>query len=166
MRQRAVPVPSQRAITLARPSSTSCQVTSRPIACHAARMCSAIFASSPVGLGMLMTSQHIATISSSLTSARILSTSFGLRREVGLLLGLDTVVSSRFSVTFCQPEVVRVAAQFFVTFVGNQKIILEPQAAAAGPINSWLDGQYHSLLDRAFSRLMRVRELMRSRSDA
>src|ERR1700684_1329511 len=91
MRQRPLPAPSQRATTLARPSSTSCHVTSRPIDAHAARMCSAIFASSPVGLGMLITSQHIATISSSRTSDRILSISFELSLDAEPLFDLAKV---------------------------------------------------------------------------
>ncbi len=50
------PEPFQRPTTLARASSTSCQVTSRPIFCSADCMYCAICSSSPVGLGMLITS--------------------------------------------------------------------------------------------------------------
>src|SRR5579863_5605326 len=88
MRQRPLLAPSQRATTLARPSSTSCHVTSSPIDSQAVRMCSAIFTSSPVGLGMFMTSQHIATISSSQTSERIFSTSFELSLDAEPLFDL------------------------------------------------------------------------------
>src|SRR3984885_13513380 len=91
MRQRPLLAPSQRATTLARPSSTSCHVTSRPMDSHDARMCSAIFASSPVGLGMFMTSQHMATISSSRTSERIFSTSFALSLDAEPLFDLAKV---------------------------------------------------------------------------
>src|SRR5208283_4254560 len=50
------PDPFHRPTTLARASSTSCQVTSRPIFCSADRMYCAICSSSPVGLGILITS--------------------------------------------------------------------------------------------------------------
>src|SRR5207253_5795821 len=59
------PLPLHRPTTLARPSSTSCQVTSSPSCFSALFMYSAICSSSPVGLGMLITSHAIATISSS-----------------------------------------------------------------------------------------------------
>src|SRR5580658_3515982 len=71
----------------------------------------------------------------------------------------------RFSVTSSQPKVIRIAAQFFVAFVGYQKIVFESQASASGPINPGFDGQHHPFLDGASSGLMRIGELMGTRSD-
>ena len=42
------------------------------------------------------------------------------------------VVCSRFSVTFCKPKIIWIAAQLFVAFIRNQKIVFESQATAAG----------------------------------
>src|SRR5882724_3852947 len=85
------PQPVQRPITLARPSSTSCHVTVSPSCCSTHCMYCAISSSSPVGLGMLITSQHIATISSSLISVRTLSASFEFNSGFESLFDLATV---------------------------------------------------------------------------
>src|SRR5260370_21577358 len=68
--------PDQRATTLARPSSIACQVKFRPSCCREARIYCAICSYSPVGLGMLMTSQAMETSSSSRTQERIFSANF------------------------------------------------------------------------------------------
>ena len=96
-------------------------------------MYSAICNSSPVGLGMLITSQAMATISSSLTSARMREISFGSSFDVDFV----TCHSA------CQPEIIRIAAQFLVSLIGDQEIIFQAEAAAARPINSGFDGQHH-----------------------
>src|SRR5947209_4317657 len=101
IRQRPLPVPSQRAITLARPSSTSCQVTSRPMLSQVERMYSAILPSLPVGLGMLITSQHMETSDFSSTSARI----FSARLELS--------VSVVFLAAFKNEPLINYAADFF-----------------------------------------------------
>src|SRR5579872_2455248 len=163
MRQRPLPAPSHLATTLARPSSTSCHVTSRPMDSQAVCMCSAIFTSSPVGLGMFMTSQHIATISSSRTSERILSISFALSLDAEPSFDLAKVF---FLVASCQTKIVRISAQLFIACIGNQKVIFDAQAAAARPINSRLDRQHHPFFNGAFSRLMGIGKLVRPRAHA
>src|SRR6202140_3096663 len=96
------PEPFQRPTMLARDSSTSCQVTSRPIFCNSDCMYCAICSSSPVGLGMLIMSLDMETISSSRTSARMRSTSLGSREYFEFVVELDTLQSSRFSVLSSQ----------------------------------------------------------------
>src|SRR5437660_6594377 len=96
-----LPKPFQRPTTLARDSSTSCQVTSRPIFCNSDCMYCAICSSSPVGLGMLITSLDMETISSSRTSARMRSTSLESSEYFEFAVALDTL---EFSSRFCHPE--------------------------------------------------------------
>src|SRR5207244_12170923 len=97
------PVPVQRSTTFARPSSISCQVTLSPSCCSAPCTYCAICSSSPVGLGILMTSQLMATISSSRTSARIRSTSLGSSESGCRFVGVCKVLGSRFSVLSDEP---------------------------------------------------------------
>src|SRR6266446_6801545 len=125
------PEPFQRPTTLGRDSSTSCQVTSRPIFCSSDCTYCAICSSSPVGLGMLITSLDMETISSSRTSARIRSTSLGSREYFEFVVALDTLESSqfpvlslRFLVMFCQPEIIRIGAHLFTASFVDQKIVL------------------------------------------
>src|SRR5713101_3791247 len=120
------PEPFQRPTTLARDSSTSCQVTSRPILCRADCMYCASCSSSPVGLGMLITSLDMETISSSRTSARIRATSLG-SRSLGsraffeFVVALDTFEFSvpDFQMLFYQTEIVLVSAHFFAAGFGD-----------------------------------------------
>src|SRR5580765_638612 len=168
------PAPFQRPTTLARASSTSCQVTSRPIFWSADCMYCAICNSSPVGLGMLMTSEHMETISSSRTSARMRSTRLGSSVGAGLVFVCTVVVSHsslvvRYSLHRCwrdagatlrQAKIVRVSAHLFVAPVRYKKIIFKTKPAAAGPINSGLDRQYHPSLYCPRPRLMRVGRFM------
>src|SRR6202140_5567839 len=92
------PEPFQRPTMLARDSSTSCQVTSRPIFCNSDCLYCAICSSSPVGLGILITSLDMETISSSRTSARMRSTSLGSSEYFEFVVALDTLQSSQFPV--------------------------------------------------------------------
>ena len=135
IRLRPRPAPCQRPITLARPSSTSCHVTARPIAPRPRACTRPCRSSSPVGLGMLMTSQPMATISSSRTSARMLQQVRACARQLRRAI----------SALACQAKIVGVGAQFLVAVLGDQEIVLQAQAAAARPINSRLDGQHHIL---------------------
>src|SRR6267143_2168177 len=117
------PAPFQRPTTLARPSSTSCQVTSRPIFCSSDRTYCAICSSSPVGLGMLITSLDMETISSSRTSARMRSTSLESREYFEFVVALDTfqfsVLSLQFLGMLCQTEIVWIGTHFFVAGLGD-----------------------------------------------
>src|SRR6266446_3331047 len=174
------PAPFQRPTTLARASSTSCQVTSRPIFWSADCMYCAICNSSPVGLGMLMTSEHMETISSSRTSARMRSTRLGSSVGAGLVFVCtgdrwSLVVSHLLLVSQMparrrryarQTKVVWIGAHLLVAFVRNKKIIFQTKSPAAGPINSRFDRQYHSLSYHAGSGLMRVRRFVCPRSNA
>src|SRR5271166_3167018 len=164
------PEPFQRPTTLARASSTSCHVTSRPIFCSAVCIYCAICNSSPVGLGMLITSLDMETISSSRTSARMRSISLGSRACFELAVALDTfefsVPGSQLLMMFCQTKIVRVGAHFVVAGFGDEKVILQPQASAAGPVNAGFNGQHHSFSHCSGSRLVRVGPFVGTGADA
>src|SRR6267143_5458116 len=130
-------------------------------------MYSAICSSSPVGLGMLMTSQAIATISSSRTAARMLSTSLGSRLDAGFTFLAGVVTrSSRLAGGTRQPEIIWIRAEFLIPRIGDPKIVLQPQAAAARPVNPRLDRQNHSLSNRSGAGLMRVGRFVGASSNA
>src|SRR5882762_1985830 len=151
------PEPSHRPTTLARPSSTSCQVTVKPNCRNALSMYSAICSSSPVGLGILMTSQAIATISSSRTAARMLSTTLGSRPDAGFTFLAGVVTgSSRLAGGTRQPKIIWIRAEFLIPRFRDPKIVLQAQAAAAQPVNPRLNRQNHSLSNRSRAGLMRV----------
>src|ERR1035437_497415 len=168
------PDPFQRPTTLARASSTSCQVMSRPSFCSADCMYCAICSSSPVGLGMLITSVDMETISSSRTSARMRSMSFSSRLEAYLMFVSGTVGGLQFAVrqlptasaTFCQTEIVWVGAQLLVAGFGDQKIVFQTQASAARPVNARLDCQHHAFFYSAGACLVRVGPLVGAGTDA
>ena len=65
----APPEPSSRPTTFGRPSSTSCQLTARPIDSSTSRMQSAIGCSLPVGLEMSTNALAVATRRSSSTAS-------------------------------------------------------------------------------------------------
>src|SRR5216684_2346788 len=155
------PEPVHRPTTLARPSSTSCQVTFRPACPRALRMYSAISNSSPVGLGMLMTSQAMAMISSSRTAARIFSTSLGSRADAGFTFRAGVVkYLSRLTGGTRQPKIIRIRAKLLIPRVRNPKVVFQPQTTATWPVNPRLNRQNHSLANRSCSGLMRVRRLV------
>src|SRR6266436_1434923 len=162
-----LPEPVHRPTTLARPSSTSCQVTFRPTCPRALRMYSAICNSSPVGLGMLMTSQAIAMISSSRTAARIFSTSLGSRADAGFTFGAGVVkYSSRLAGGARQPKIIRIRAKLLIPRVRNPKIVFQAQAAATRPVNPRLNRQNHSLANRSRTGLMRIGRFVGASSNA
>jgi hypothetical protein len=66
---RPPPEPSQMPTTLGRSSSTSCQVTDRPMSSNRSRTCSAIACSLPVGLGTSTSPQAVSTRRRSSTRA-------------------------------------------------------------------------------------------------
>src|SRR5712691_764147 len=151
--------PDQRATTLARPSSISCQVTFRPSCCRAARIYCAICSSSPVGLGMLMTSQAMETSSSSRTQERIFSANFASSADFDSDFFAVVVIIRSFLYSCSragQAKIVRVRAELFVAVAGNPEIVFQAQPAPAGPVNARLDGQNHALADGAAARLMRI----------
>src|SRR5271155_776834 len=167
------PVPLQRPTTLARASSTSCQVTSSPIFCSADCIYCPICSSSPVGLGMLITSVDMEIISSSRTSARMRSTSLGSRVDFEFAAALDTLVSSQFPVlssqsliTLGQTEIIWICTHFFVTRFSDQKIVFQTQTSAAGPVNAGFDRQHHSLFYCACSGLVRIRPFVSAGANA
>src|SRR6266853_1313372 len=155
------PEPVHRPTTLARPSSTSCQVTFRSVFPRALLMYSAICSSSPVGLGILITSQAIAMISSSRTAARIFSTSLGSRLDDGFTFLAGVVKdSSRLAGRTRQPKIIRIRAEFLIPRIRDPEIVFQPQAAATGPVNPRLNRQNHSFANRSCAGLMRVRRLV------
>src|SRR5579859_7724244 len=161
------PLPSQRPTTFARLSSTSCHVTCKPICSSALRIYCAIGSSSPVGLGMLITSHAIATISSSFTSARTFLTSFASRLELRSFFNVGKPLPSLFrcSMVVGQAKIVWIGAKLFVAAAGDVEVVFQAQAAAAGPVDSGLDSQHHAFFHRTRARLVRVRGLMRPRSN-
>src|SRR2546422_2377846 len=161
------PEPVHRPTTLARPSSTSCQVTFKPTWPRAPRMYSAICSSSPVGLGMLITSQAIAMISSSRTDARIFSTSLESRVDAGFTFLAGVVKdSSRLAGGTRQPKIIRIRAELLIPRIRDPKIVFQPQATATRPVNPRLNRQDHSLANRSRPGLMCVRRLVGARSYA
>src|SRR5258708_2802856 len=164
------PEPFQRPTTLARSSSTSCQVTSRPSFWSDDCMYCAIASSPPVGLGILITSVDMAMISSSQTSARTRSIILGSRDDFELVDAFDTITfptfSPQLSVTLHQTEIVRVATKFFVAVFGDQKIIFQSQSSAALPINAGLNCQHHSLFYGAGASLVSVGPFVCPRSNS
>src|SRR6266852_9640121 len=159
------PEPVHRPTTLARPSSTSCQVTFKQSCPSAPRMYSAICSSSPVGLAMLMTSQAIAMISCSRTAARIFSTSLGSRLDDGFTFLAGVKDSSRLAGRTRQPKIIRIRAKLLIPRVRNPKVVFQPQTTATWPVNPRLNRQNHSLANRSCSGLMRVRRLVGARSN-
>src|SRR2546427_140276 len=133
-----LPEPSQRPTTLARPSSTSCQLTWSPAASSAPRMYFPMASSSPVGLGMFTTSQAMATISSSLTCERIL-----LARSL-FTLRVASCMAPPISCSSLPAKIVRVGTKFLVSTGRNQKIIFQAQTPATLPVHTGLDGQHHA----------------------
>src|SRR5229473_4053367 len=155
------PEPVHRPTTLARPSSTSCQVTFKPICPSAPRMYSAICSSSPVGLGILITSQAIAMISSSRTAARIFSTSLGSRLDDGFTFFAGAVKdSSRLAGRTRQPKIIRIRAKLLIPRIGDPKIVFQPQATATWPVDPRFNRQNHSFANRPRPGLMRIRRLV------
>src|SRR5260370_12462722 len=160
------PEPVHRPTTLARPSSTSCQVTFKRSCPSAPRMYSAICCSSPVGLAMLMTSQAIAMISSSRTAARIFSTSLGSRLDDGFTFFAGAVkYSSRLAGGQRRPKIVRIRAKLLIPRIPHPKIVFQPQAAATWPVNPRLNRQNHSFANRPRPGLMRIRRLVGTSSN-
>src|SRR5882762_4381925 len=130
-------------------------------------MYSAICSSWPVGLGMLMTSEAIATISSSRTLARILSTSLGSRLDAGFTFLAGVVTgSSRLAGGTRQPKIIWIRAEFLIPRIGDPKIVLQPQAAACRPVDPRLNCQDHSLSNRSRARLVRVGRFVGASSNA
>src|SRR5882762_1868263 len=154
-----LPVPSQSPTTFARPSSTSCQDTARPICSSVLRMYRTISNSSPVALGMFTTSQDIATISSSRICARIAVTSSSF---------IEPCASAACGVIilFSATKIVRIRAKLLTPLRRHQEIVFQAQASATLPVNSRFDGPHHARLHRSRRQLMRIGRLVRPRSDA
>src|SRR5712672_3406436 len=154
-----LPVPSQSPTTFARPSSTSCQDTARPISSSVLRMYRPISNSSPVALGMFTTSHDIATISSSRICARIAVTSSSF---------IEPCASAACGVIilFSATKIVRIRAKLLTPLRRHQEIVFQTQASAALPVNARFDGPHHTGLHCSRRQLMRIRRLMRARSDA
>src|SRR4029077_4824613 len=121
--------------------------------------------SSPVGLGMLMTSEAIAMISASRTDARIFSTSWGSRPEAAFTFLAGVVKSSsRLAGSTRQPKIIRIPAEFLIPGICDPKIVSQAQAAAARPVNPRLNRQNHSFSNRSRAGLMRIRLFVRTSS--
>src|SRR5215472_4408355 len=150
-----LPVPSQIPSTFARPSSTSCQVTASPAASSAPRMKRPISSSSPVALGMLTASEHMAMSSSSRICDRIafVKSSF----IVSVFPRMDDV-----AIPASQTKIVGVRAQLLAAALGHKKIIFQAQATTAFPVHTRLDGQNHTGTHRTRGSLMRIRRLVRA----
>src|SRR6266571_471778 len=155
-----LPEPSQRPTTLARPSSTSCQLTWSPAVSSAPRMYFPIASSSPVGLGMFTTSQAMATISSSLTCERIL-----LARSL-FTLRVASCMAPPISCSSLPAKIVRVRTKFFVSTGRNQKIIFQAQTPAAFPVHTGLDGQHHAFANFSGRGAVRIGRLMGACDDS
>src|SRR6266478_4961461 len=154
-----LPVPSHRPTTLARPSSTSCHVTLSPASSSARRMYRPISSSSPVGLGMFTTSQHMATISSSRICERMaFARSSFIESWASAACGVIVVCLAT--------KVVRIGAKLLTTVGGHQEIVFEAQAPATFPVNAGFDGPDHAGLHRSGRCLMRVWRLMRAGAHA
>jgi hypothetical protein len=94
---------------------------------------------------------------------------FGVEGCFEFVVALDTfkfsVPRSQFSVMFCQTEIVRVGAQFFVAVFCDQKIVFQTQTSAARPVNAGFDRQHHPFLDCARAGLVRIRPLVGAGAD-
>src|SRR5712671_752022 len=154
-----LPVPSQSPTTFARPSSTSCHDTARPISSNVLRMYRPISNSSPVALGMFTTSHDIATISSSRICARIAVASSSF---------IEPCASAACGVIilFSATKIVRIRAKLLTPLRRHQEIVFQTQASAALPVNPGFDSPHHARLHRSRRQLMRIGRLVRARSDA
>src|SRR6266849_759879 len=120
---------------------------------------------------MLMRSQHMATISYSLTSARIFSTSFESRPSIAFFAGFKCFRASGFAgegaratLLLLQPKIIGIRTQLLVPCFRNQKIVLQAQPTSTWPVNAGLDREHHVFSDGASPSLMRVRKFMSTRS--
>src|SRR5712671_3691622 len=154
-----LPLPSKSPTTFARPSSTSCHDTARPISSSVVRMYRPISNSSPVALGMFTTSHDIATISSSRICARIAVASSSF---------IDPCASAACGVIilFSATKIVRIRAKLLTPVRRHQEIVFQAQASAALPVNARFDSPHHTGLHCSWRQLMRIRRLVRARSDA
>src|SRR4029077_961023 len=113
---------------------------------------------------MLTTSQHIATISSSLTSERIFATRLWSRPPMAFFAGFNCVRASSFAgegaraTLLLQTKIVGIWAELFIASFCDQEIIFQSQPASSRPVNSGLDRQHHVFPDSPAPGLMGIRK--------
>src|ERR1700680_3353215 len=74
---------------------------------------------------------------------------------------MQSLLSPWFSTRASEAKIVGVGTELFVALLSNQEVVFQAEPAAAGPINSRLNRQHHSLFHGSGSRLMGVRRLVR-----